>query len=98
VEVKLDTVEEWTIHDNGHHMGGSSEGHPFHLHTNSFEVISIGGQAVEPGTIQDTVWVPHLTEVVIRVKFKEWVGKDVFHCHIIPHEDAGMMQNVLLKK
>lgn len=97
-ELKLGTVEEWTIQDNGHQSGGSSEGHPFHLHTNSFEVISIGGQAVEPGTIQDTVWVPHNTPVVIRVKFKEWTGKDVFHCHIIPHEDAGMMQNVLLKK
>lgn len=98
VEVSLGTVEEWTIHDNGHHSGGSSEGHPFHIHTNSFEVISIGDQAVEPGTIQDTVWVPHNTPVVIRIKFKQWIGKDVFHCHIIPHEDAGMMQNTLLKK
>ncbi|MBN1207591.1 MAG: multicopper oxidase domain-containing protein [Myxococcaceae bacterium] len=98
MELKLGTVEQWTIHDNADHSGGSTEGHPFHLHTNSFEVISIGGQAVEPGTIQDTVWVPHNVPVVIRIKFKEWTGKDVFHCHIIPHEDAGMMQNTLLKK
>ncbi len=61
-------------------------------------MISIGGKAVEPGTIQDTVWVPHNTEVVVRIKFKEWVGKDVFHCHIIPHEDSGMMQNLLMKR
>lgn len=98
VEVKLNAVEEWTIHDNGHQSGGSSEGHPFHLHTNSFEVISVGDQIMEPGTIQDTVWVPHNTPVVVRIKFKEWVGKDVFHCHIIPHEDAGMMQNLLVTK
>ncbi|WP_224242560.1 multicopper oxidase family protein [Hyalangium gracile] len=98
VEVELDTVEEWVIHDNGHHAGGSGEGHPFHIHTNSFEVISVGDEMMEPGTIQDTVWVPHNTEVRIRIKFKQWSGKDVFHCHIIPHEDAGMMQNVLMKK
>jgi FtsP/CotA-like multicopper oxidase with cupredoxin domain len=72
------------------------EGHPFHLHTNSFEVISINGVPVEPGTIQDTVWVPHMQKVVIRVKFEEWTGKDVFHCHILPHEDTGMMQNLLI--
>ncbi len=98
VEAKLGTVEEWTIHDNGHHPGGSGEGHPFHIHTNSFEVISIGGNPVEPGTIQDTVWVPHNTKVVIRIKFKEWTGKAVFHCHILPHEDTGMMQNLVVKK
>ncbi|MFL5345066.1 MAG: multicopper oxidase family protein [Hyalangium sp.] len=98
VQVKLGAVEEWTIHDNGHHTNSSNEGHPFHLHTNSFEVISVGDQLMEPGTIQDTVWVPHNTPVVIRIKFKEWTGKDVFHCHIIPHEDAGMMQNLLVTK
>ncbi len=98
-QVKLGTVEEWTIQDNGHaHDGtGSMEGHPFHIHANSFEVVSIGGQAVEPGTIQDTVWVPHNVPVVIRMRFKEWTGKTVFHCHIIPHEDSGMMQNILIK-
>ena len=30
-------------------------------------------------------------------KFKEWQGKSVFHCHILPHEDTGMMQNFLIK-
>jgi FtsP/CotA-like multicopper oxidase with cupredoxin domain len=96
-EVKLGSVEEWTLQDDGHSTG-STEGHPFHLHTNSFEVVSIGGKPVEPGTIQDTVWVPHHVPVVIRIRFKEWVGKDVFHCHILPHEDAGMMQNLLVKR
>jgi hypothetical protein len=35
---------------------------------------------------------------VIRIRFKEYVGKSVFHCHILPHEDTGMMQNFLIKK
>jgi suppressor of ftsI len=99
---KLGAVEEWTIDDEQMHLPhgatGSAEGHPFHLHTNSFEVISIDGVPVEPGTIQDTVWVPHAQKVVIRVKFDEWTGKDVFHCHILPHEDTGMMQNLLITR
>ncbi len=35
---------------------------------------------------------------MIRMRFKEFLGKSVFHCHILPHEDTGMMQNFLIKK
>jgi hypothetical protein len=77
------------------HAGGI-EGHPFHIHVNPFEVISINGLAQPPGTIQDTVWVPPEGVVVVRMRFKEWTGKSVFHCHILPHEDVGMMQNFLI--
>jgi suppressor of ftsI len=75
---------------------GGSEGHPFHIHVNSFEVISVGGQEQPPGTVLDTVWVPAGSEVLIRMKFRQWTGKSVFHCHILPHEDTGMMQNFLI--
>ncbi len=34
--------------------------------------------------------------VIVRMKFKQWIGKSVFHCHITPHEDVGMMQNFLI--
>ena len=33
-------------------------------------------------------------EVVIRMRFLDYVGKYVFHCHILAHEDAGMMATV----
>ncbi|MGC4086759.1 MAG: multicopper oxidase domain-containing protein [Polyangiaceae bacterium] len=94
---KLNTVEEWTLHVD-HDPTSSPEGHPFHLHDNSFEVVSIGGKPVDPVVIQDTVWVPHDQKVVIRVRFLEYTGKSVFHCHILPHEDGGMMQNILMVK
>lgn len=95
VTSRIGTAEEWTLRvpDMSH---GGVEGHPFHIHTNSFEVISVGGVAQEPGTIQDTIWVPRNSEVVIRIRFKEWTGKAVYHCHILPHEDTGMMQNIML--
>lgn len=98
--VTLGDIEEWQIQvGDGHH--GGSEGHPFHIHVNHFEVISINtvGQppiTLPPGTIQDTVWVPANTTVIIRTKFKQFVGKAVYHCHILPHEDTGMMANFLI--
>ena len=94
--VGLDTVEEWHLRvpDADH---GGSEGHPFHIHVNSFEVISVDGEEQPPGTLMDTVWVEANSEVVIRMRFREWVGKSVYHCHILPHEDTGMMQNFLIR-
>ena len=99
--VTLGDVEEWQIQVGDAHHGGG-EGHPFHIHVNHFEVISIQAAGQQnptmfpPGTIQDTVWVPANTTVVIRMKFKQWVGKAVYHCHILPHEDTGMMANFLI--
>ena len=93
--VNRDDCEEWHLVVEGPHHGGT-EGHPFHIHVVSFEVISIGGVAQPPGTFQDTIWVPKDTIVVVRMRFKEWLGKSVYHCHILPHEDTGMMQNFLI--
>ncbi|MBG6166488.1 FtsP/CotA-like multicopper oxidase with cupredoxin domain [Labrenzia sp. EL_195] len=93
--VELGSAEEWHLSVTNTHHGGV-EGHPFHIHVNSFEVTSIGGVEQPPGTIQDTVWVPTGQTVVVRMRFKEYVGKAVYHCHILPHEDTGMMQNFLI--
>jgi FtsP/CotA-like multicopper oxidase with cupredoxin domain len=93
--VDVGSAEEWSlaVPDVAH---GGSEGHPFHIHVNSFEVISVGGKLQPPGTIQDTVWIQAGSQVVIRMKFRQWTGKAVLHCHILPHEDTGMMQNFLI--
>jgi FtsP/CotA-like multicopper oxidase with cupredoxin domain len=93
--VNLNDAEEWHLVVGASHHGGP-EGHPFHIHVNAFEVISVNGVLLPPGTIQDTVWVGVGQTVVIRMRFKQWVGKSVYHCHILPHEDVGMMQNFLI--
>ena len=100
--VNLTGVEEWHIQVGDAHHGGT-EGHPFHIHVNHFEVVSItttdaSGKTttITPGTIQDTIWVPANSTAVIRTKFKTWTGKAVYHCHILPHEDTGMMGNFLI--
>lgn len=90
---KLGTVEEWTI------LNRSGEDHPFHLHTNAFQVMSSNG-VVQPYTHQqDTVVVPHQVggtpgRVVIRIPFTDYPGAWMFHCHIAAHEDNGMMSVV----
>lgn len=90
------TCEEWRI-ENAH-----DEIHPFHLHENSFQVIAINDQPVNPVQIADTYMVPPRINplqngsITVRIRFWQWYGKTVFHCHVLPHEDTGMMQNILM--
>jgi FtsP/CotA-like multicopper oxidase with cupredoxin domain len=82
---KLGTVEEWTL------VNKTSEQHPFHIHVNDFEVISVGGMPYDAPGLQDTVPLSPGKDVVIRQRFTDFTGKFVFHCHILNHEDNGMM-------
>jgi FtsP/CotA-like multicopper oxidase with cupredoxin domain len=89
----LGTTEQWTI------LNETGEIHPFHTHTDHFQVMSVNG-VPEPYTgEQDIVDVPSMQhgkagEVVIRIRFTDFTGKVMFHCHISAHEDAGMMSYV----
>jgi FtsP/CotA-like multicopper oxidase with cupredoxin domain len=95
--VKVGTCEEWRIENQD-----VLEPHPFHIHTNSFQLIATNDVPVDPVQIWDTFPVPPKSSsgkngsIVVRIRFKEWVGKDVFHCHVLDHEDTGMMQNFLI--
>jgi suppressor of ftsI len=82
--VQLGTTEEWVVRNT------SDEWHPFHLHVNDFQVMSVSGKSQAPH-YEDTVPVPPQGEVVIRTRFLDFAGKTVYHCHILAHEDAGMM-------
>ena len=85
VAPKLGTVEEWTLKNT------SEEQHPFHIHVNDFQVISVDGERYDAQGLQDTVPLLPGKDVVIRTRFADFTGKFVFHCHILNHEDAGMM-------
>jgi FtsP/CotA-like multicopper oxidase with cupredoxin domain len=86
--VKLGDLEEWTI------INSSSHWHPFHIHINDFQVVSVNGEPVEAWGLNDTyALAPHST-TVMRSQFAEFTGKFVYHCHILSHEDFGMMANV----
>lgn len=89
----LGTVEEWTITNT------SGQNHPFHLHTAPFQVLSVNGAAPPAPDYVDGVTVPAKAngqegKVVIRMRFTDFTGQWMFHCHIAGHEDNGMMGSV----
>jgi suppressor of ftsI len=85
IRSKLNTVEEWTIRND------SNEEHSFHVHVDHFQLMSINGQPHAGHGLQDTASVPPKGQLVIRIRFETYTGKTVLHCHILNHEDAGMM-------
>ena len=92
---RVGTCEEWRI------VNKTDDVHSFHLHENSFQLFAINGQPNRPVEVWDTFAMPPRRNGVdgslrIRVRFVHWTGKTVFHCHVLPHEDTGMMQNILM--
>jgi FtsP/CotA-like multicopper oxidase with cupredoxin domain len=90
-QVQLDTVEDWEITNTG------VMDHPFHVHNNAFQVISRNGQPESLLAWRDTVLVPRGETVRIRIPFRKFAGKTVYHCHILDHEDLGMMGNLMIR-
>ena len=68
--------------------------HPIHIHGTQFQVVgrTVRGVAAPVGVAAwlDTVNVPAGETVTIKIR-QAMPGKRLFHCHILPHEDAGMM-------
>ncbi len=87
-EVAAGALEEWTI------VNASPMDHPFHLHVWPMQVIEVAGQPVSGTDWRDVVPVPARSRTVVRIAFEGITGKTVFHCHILDHEDLGMMGNV----
>ena len=86
--VKLGDLEEWKINNT------DNDDHTFHIHVNDFQVMSVNGKPYEANGLQDTVILPANGTVVVRMQFEDFVGRFVYHCHILPHEDTGMMGTV----
>ncbi len=82
-QVRLGTVEDWEIFNQG------SMDHPFHLHTNPFQILDAAGQPERAW--KDVMLVPAGQRRRFRVKFADFQGKAFYHCHILDHEDLGMM-------
>jgi suppressor of ftsI len=97
ITLTLGAVEEWTLRNV------SGERHVFHIHQLDFLVTSINGQAQPADTLRDVVDLPYAQngvpgEVKVIIPFTNpiMVGRFVFHCHIVGHEDAGMMANLVV--
>jgi FtsP/CotA-like multicopper oxidase with cupredoxin domain len=65
--------------------------HPFHLHGFQFQVLDRNGVPEPFLSWKDTVNVPKRETVRFIVRYTDHAGKWMFHCHILDHEDQGMM-------
>jgi FtsP/CotA-like multicopper oxidase with cupredoxin domain len=86
--VRLNTTEEWVIRN------ASGTWHPFHIHVNDYQVVAVNGQPVPVRYHEDTTGIPPFGEFTMRTRFRDFPGRWVFHCHILLHEDHGMMGTV----
>lgn len=84
----VDTAEEWTIRNT------TPEPHPFHIHTNPFLVTKVNGVAVAEPFWRDTVTIDPLGSITFRTRFADFIGRFAVHCHMLEHEDLGMMSLV----
>ena len=102
-------TEDWVL-------ASFKEGHPFHIHVNPFQIVSMidpdsGADVSAPGSgsvyaglkgqWKDTLFVPtnlfgEPFVVTVRSKYRRYIGTFVLHCHILDHEDFGMMQALTL--
>lgn len=89
-ETPQNSLEEWKI------VNASNMLHPMHSHSHQFQVYSRNGSTNLPPEDKgwkDTVLINPLETVRLLVKFTDYKGIFLFHCHNLEHEDDGMMLN-----
>lgn len=79
----LNTVEQWEF------INPSRMDHPMHIHTDPFQVLDSAGLP-EPAW-RDTVLVKAGSRLSVRTALRDFEGRRMYHCHILDHEDMGMM-------
>jgi FtsP/CotA-like multicopper oxidase with cupredoxin domain len=91
------TVEDWVIENR------SQELHAFHIHQLHFLLLEYMGRPANEDFLRDTVNVPYYNghtlaypSVRLRMDFRDpnSVGTFVYHCHLLEHEDKGMMGSI----
>ena len=68
--------------------------HPFHIHVNPFQIvehIDANKKSTPMNIWRDTLYINEHESFKVRMRFCDFAGKSVFHCHILDHEDQGMM-------
>jgi FtsP/CotA-like multicopper oxidase with cupredoxin domain len=90
---RVGTYQHWRI------VNRTAELHPFHMHQAHFLAYAENGFPLTHPAWLDTVNVPYGGSVDVIVDFTNPIikGIAVFHCHLLNHEDKGMMAKILLK-
>ncbi|MDJ0590617.1 MAG: multicopper oxidase family protein [Pleurocapsa sp. MO_226.B13] len=99
-KLELNKAEIWQISTDSTRVGKERilDKHPFHIHVNSFQ-----HDRQDPNHQTERIWRDTLMVVAdepqtIRTRYTDFTGKFVLHCHILDHEDQGMMQAVEIVK
>jgi blue copper oxidase len=94
--VELGATEIWSLHNH------TSIAHPFHIHDVQFQILSRNGQppAAEHAGWNDVVLVEGgFSNVQFIARFDDFASDTVpymYHCHMLPHEDLGMMAQFIV--
>jgi FtsP/CotA-like multicopper oxidase with cupredoxin domain len=93
VHAQIGTLQHWKI------VNASGELHPMHIHQVHFLPYAENDRSIADPLWMDTVNVPVGGSVDVIVDFTDPVirGMSVFHCHLLNHEDKGMMAKVLFE-
>jgi FtsP/CotA-like multicopper oxidase with cupredoxin domain len=87
--VRLGDVEDWE------YVNTTDMDHPMHVHTNAFQ--RVGGDGLAEPIWLDGIVVPARRRARIRIRFTDFTGTAAQHCHILDHEDLGMMSTLLIE-
>jgi FtsP/CotA-like multicopper oxidase with cupredoxin domain len=92
-EARVGTYQHWRV------VNQTRELHPMHLHQVHFLVYAVNGTKLQNPEWVDTANVPYGGSIDMIVDFTNPAirGMSVFHCHLLNHEDKGMMAKILLK-
>lgn len=97
ITVEQGTVEDWVIENR------TQELHAFHIHQLHFLLLEWNGVPIDEPYLRDTINIPYwdgkspqYPSVKLRMDFRdpEIVGTFLYHCHILEHEDGGMMGSI----
>ena len=101
--VKMNSMEIWEFSNQSSGMGmmgGMQMPHPIHLHGKQFQVLERQGVMhegyVDEG-LKDTVLLMPGERIRIMVRFGDYPGLFLYHCHNLEHEDMGMMRNYFVE-
>jgi FtsP/CotA-like multicopper oxidase with cupredoxin domain len=88
-QLQLGNTELWTMTTKDDSLYYA---HPFHIHVNPFQTWRIGPDGSYETLWRDTILVPKGQNTYLYTRYLDYIGKFVYHCHILDHEDQGMME------
>ena len=91
--VDVGSLQHWRV------TNSTKEVHPFHIHQVHFLVYAVDGKPVKDPVWLDTVNVPYGSSADLVMDFTDPIirGMSLFHCHLLKHEDKGMMAKILFR-